>query len=131
VLFGKRSTTSDGFVGFFTSSGYTFRAGTGSADQLVYTTTPTTASWQHLIVCVSGAGSQVYLNNTLVLDSVYTGNLNNINTGTALSIGDLSISATGAFAFDGKLALYRIYNTALTSTQVESRWDETRTRFGY
>jgi hypothetical protein len=131
ILFGKRSSNSNGFVGFFGSDGYTFRVGTGSNNQLTYATTPSTDVWQHLVVCVSSTGSQIYLNNTQVSDTAYTGDFGNIDTGTALSIGDLSISATGVFALNGKLALFRVYNTALTSGQVQTRWDQTKTRFGY
>lgn len=34
LLFGKRTTSSNGYLGFFTNTGYTFRVGTSSSNQL-------------------------------------------------------------------------------------------------
>ncbi len=130
LLFGKRSTTSNGYVAFFTNTGYTFRAGTASPSQLSYSTTPTTGSWQHIIVTIGGSGSKMYINDTEVASSGYTGNFGNIDTITTLRIGDISISAVGVNAFDGKIGLFRIYNGVLTSTDVTTRWNVTRSRFG-
>lgn len=130
LLFGKRSSASNGYVAFFTNTGYTFRVGTASPSQLSYSTTPTTGSWQHMIVTVDGSGSKMYINDTEVVSSGYTGNFGNINTATTLRIGDVSIAAMGVNAFDGKIGLFRIYNGILTSADVTTRWNATRSRFG-
>lgn len=130
MLFDKRLSTSNGYVGFFTDSGFTFRMGTSSASQFSYSTTPTTLSWLHLIVTVGSSGSRLYINNTEVASSVYTGNFSNINTSAGLVIGDLSISATGVHSFDGKIGLFRIYNGILTPSDVNNRWVATKHRFG-
>lgn len=130
LLFDKRQTSSDGFVGFVNSNGYTFRVGTASPTQLSYSTSPATAAWQHLIVTVGSGGSKVYVNNSEVLSDAYSGNFGNINTTTSLNIGTISIAAAGVFSFDGRIGLFRIYDGELTSTEVTTRWDATRTRFG-
>lgn len=130
LLFGKRSTTSNGYVAFFTNTGYTFRVGTASPSQLSYSTTPTTGSWQHMIVTVGGSGSKMYINDSEVASSAYTGNFSNIDTATTLRIGDVSIAAAGVNALDGKIGLFRIYNGVLSSSDVTTRWNDTRSRFG-
>jgi hypothetical protein len=130
LLFGKRSTSSNGYVAFFTNTGYIFRAGTSSPSQLSYSTTPTTGSWQHIIVTIGGSGSKMYINDTEVVSSGYTGNFSNINTSTTLRIADISIAAVGVNALDGKIGLFRIYDGILTSTDVTTRWNATKSRFG-
>jgi len=130
LLFDKRTATTNGYVGFVNSAGYTFRVGTSSPTQLSYSTSPTTSAWQHLVVTVESGGSKIYLNNTEVVSSAYTGNFNNINTAATLRIGDISIAATGVFAFDGRIGLFRIYDGVLSSSDVTTRWDTTKARFG-
>lgn len=131
LLFDKRTATTNGFLGFFTNTTYTFRAGTASPSQFSYSTTPTTGSWQHIIITIGGSGSKMYINNSEVASSgSYTGNFSNINTVATMRIGDISIAATGVNAFDGKIGLFRIYNGVLTSTDVTTRWNSTKFRFG-
>ena len=130
LLFGKRSTTSNGYVAFFTNTGYTFRVGTASPSQLSYSTTPTTGSWHHMIVTIGGSGSKMFINDSEVASSGYTGNFSNIDTATTLRIGDISIAAVGVNALDGKIGLFRIYNGVLSSSDVTTRWNSTRSRFG-
>lgn len=130
LLYGKRTSSSDGYIGFFTNTGYTFRAGTASPSQFSYSTTPTTGSWQHIIVTIGGSGSKMYINDTEVASSGYTGNFGNIDTITTLRIGDISIGAVGVNAFDGKIGLFRIYDGILSSTDVTTRWNATKSRFG-
>lgn len=131
LLFSKRSLSSDGYVGFFTSTGYTFRIGTASPTQLTWTTTPTTGSWQQLVITVGASGSKVYQNGIEVQDGPsYVGNFGNINTPAALLIGDINPSATGVCGFDGKISVYRIYNRVLSSTEIEQNYDAIKNRYG-
>lgn len=130
ILFAKRSTTSNGYVGFFTNSGYTFRVGTGSPNQITYSATPTLTAWQQVVVTVSGSGSAVYINGSEVATSGYTGNFGNINTGTALQICDISDAASGIFSLLGRIGIFRIYNTALDGTQVLNNYNAAASRYG-
>ena len=131
LLLSKRGTTSNGYIGFFTSASYTFRIGTASPTQFSWSVPPVTGSWQQLLLTVSGSGSKLYRNGSLVQDSPsYTGNFANINTSANLLIGDVNPNATGIYGFDGKISIVRIYNTALTSTQVTQNYDSQKTRFG-
>ena len=130
LLFCKRLTSSDGYVGFVSSAGYTFRAGTAGASNINYAVSPSTSSWQHLVVTIGSGGSKIYINNNTVADTAYTGNFSNINTNAGLSIADLSIAAVGTYALDGKIGLFRIYNGTLSTAQVSQRWNDTKSRFG-
>ena len=131
LLFSKRSATSNGYVGFFTSTAYTFRIGTASPTQLSWITTPVTASWQQLVITVgSGSGGNVYRNGSLVQTSTYTGSFSNINTGADLLIGDVNPNATGVNGYDGKVSVFRIYNRVLSSSEVLQNYDSQKSRFG-
>ncbi len=131
LLFDKRSASTNGYVGFVNSNGYTFRVGTASPTQLTYSVSPTTGVWQHIIVTVGSGGSKVYRNNSEVVSSpTYVGNFSNINTATTLRVGDISIAATGVYSFNGRIGLMRIYSGELSASDVTTRWDATRNRFG-
>lgn len=141
LLFHKRSTSSNGYVAFFTNTAYTFRVGTTSPSQFTYTTTPTTGSWQHIIVTIGGSGTKMYINNTEVANSAYVGNFSNINTGATLTIGDVgNLTGLGMpyvetpgetiYSLDGKIGLFRIYNGNLSADDVEIRYNATKGRFG-
>ena len=129
LLFDKRSG-STGYVGFFTNTTYTFRVGTTTPTQFTYSATPTVGSWQHIIVTIGGSGSKMYINNSEVASGAYTGNFSNINSGSSLYIGDISIGATGVHSYDGEMGLFRIYDSVLSSDDVTTRWNATKSRFG-
>lgn len=129
LLFSKRSTTSNGYIGFFTSASYTFRIGTTSPTQLVWSVPPVTGSWQQLAITVGSGGSSVYRNGSLVQTSSYTGNFGNINTGADLLIGDVNPNATGVNGYDGKVSVFRIYNRVLSSSEVLQNYDAIKDRY--
>jgi hypothetical protein len=131
MLFSKRSLSSNGYVGFFTSTGYTFRIGTASPAQLTWTTTPATGSWQQLVITVGASGSKVYQNGVEVQDAPsYVGSFGNIDTAAALLIGDINPAATGVYGFDGKISVYRVYNRVLSPTEIEQNYDAIKNRYG-
>ena len=130
ILYDKRTVSSDGYLGFFTNTAYTFRAGTASPSQFTYTATPTVGSWQHIIVTIGGSGSKMYINNSEVASDGYTGNFANINTSATLTIGDIGISAMGVNSYDGEMGLFRIYDGVLSASDVTTRWNATKSRFG-
>ena len=129
LLFDKRSG-STGYVGFFTNAAYTFRVGTTSPTQFTYSATPTIGVWQHIIVTIGESGSKMYINNSEVASDAYTGNFSNIDTSNSLIIGDISIAATGVHSYDGEMGLFRIYNGVLSASDVTTRWNATKSRFG-
>lgn len=98
MLFSKRSLESDGFVGFVTSTGFTFRFGTGAGAEITWPTPPRLQTWQHLVVTVDATGSHIYNNGGLVASSVYTGDSAALNTGAPLLLGDVNGAARESMA---------------------------------
>ena len=129
ILFTKRTSSSDGFTAFFTASAYSFRVGTGTS--LVWATSPVTSSWQQIVVTVGNAGSKIYQNGSEVVDAPsYVGNFNNINTNSNLLIGDITPNATGVYAFNGKISIFKIYNTTLSASDVLTNFNAVKSRYG-
>lgn len=131
MLFSKRALNTNGYVGFFTNSSYTFRIGTTSPTQLSWVTSPTTGSWQQIVITVGSGGSKVYRNGIEVQDSpTYVGNFGNINTAANLVIGDINPNNSGIFGFDGKMSVFRMYNKILSSIEVQQNFDVIKNRYG-
>lgn len=124
LMFDKRSATTNGFVGFFNNTGYTFRVGTASPNQISYSTTPVTNVWQHMVVTVSSSSSKIYLNGAEVASSAYAGDFSAINSPNSLRIGDVGFGNTGIFGLDGRIKLFRIYNKALTGAEVLTKYQD-------
>ena len=131
MLLSKRSTVSDGYVGFFTTGGYTFRAGTGTGTGLTYGTGPTTGAWQQVVATIGASGSALYVNGIEVATSVYTGDFGNIATTASLDIFQVNPRPqTGPRLFDGRVGIVRIYSTFLTDTDVQQNYDAIKSRYG-
>lgn len=131
MLFSKRALNTNGYVAFFTNSSYTFRIGTSSPTQLSWVTSPTTDSWQQIVITVGSSGSKVYRNGIEVQNSpTYVGNFGNINTVANLVIGDINPNNTGIFGFDGKISIFRMYNKILSPTEVQQNFDAIKNRYG-
>lgn len=131
MLFSKRSTTSDGYVGFFTTTGWTFRFGTGTGTGITYSSTPTTSAWQHIVATIGSAGSKIYINGSEAASSAYTGTSGNVNTAASLDLFEVNPRPqVGPVRMDGKVGIFKIYNGVLTAANVLSNFNATKTRFG-
>lgn len=129
IMFAKRSSASNGYIGFFTNAGYTFRVGTGSPNQITYSATPPLNTWHQVVVTVGGAGSKIYINAVEEATSAYAGDFGNINTATALQICDLSDAAVGVYALQGRIGVFRIYNTVLDGDQILENFNAVASRY--
>lgn len=131
MLFSKRSTTSDGYVGFFTTTGWFFRFGTGVGTGLTYAAAPATGVWQHVVATIGSSGSVLYINGVSVAASAYTGDSTNVNTTAVLDLFEVNPRPqTGPVRMDGKVAVFNIYNGVLDSTTVAANYAAASTRFG-
>lgn len=134
LLFSKRSTTSNGYVGFFNQTVYRFRvgtSGTGAGLSLDYSVSPTTTTWQQIAVTVGAAGGKVYKNGSLVVnDPAYVGNFSNINTSAALLLGDVNPASSGPNGFAGRISMFSIYNSVLSATDIQTNFDTYKSRYG-
>ena len=130
MLFSKRTSTSIGYVGFFTTTGWTIRVGTASPTQLTYSSAPTTGVWQHVVATIGSGGSKFYINGSEVATSAYTGDFNNINTGANLDLFQVNPRPqTGPVTMDGKVSVVRIYSAVLTPEQILSNYNAVASRY--
>jgi hypothetical protein len=130
MLFSKRATTNDGYVGFFTTTGWTFRFGTGTGTGLTYSTAPSTGVWQQAAATIGSAGSKFYINGAEVTSSVYTGNSANINTAAALDLFEVNPRPqVGPVRMDGKVSVFRIYSDTLSAAEVLQNYNTVAGRY--
>ncbi len=131
MLFSKRSTVTDGYIGFFTTTGWTVRFGTGVGTGLTYAAAPATGVWQQIVATIGAGGSKFYINGVEVAASAYTGDSNNVNTTAALDLFEVNPRPqTGPVIMDGKVGLVRIYDGVVSDTAVADNFNTSKTRFG-
>lgn len=124
MLFSKRSGASNGYVGFFTTTGWTFRFGTGVGTGLTHAVAPNTGVWQQVVATIGSAGSKFYINGTEVSSSAYTGDSNNIDTAAALDLFEVNPRPqTGPVRMDGKVSIFRIYSSVLSAAEVLANYN--------
>lgn len=111
-------------IGFLNSSFYWGGNG-GGGNSFVSGGTITASTWQHLVFTFDGLTGYGYLNNAQTTGSIGS------NGGT-IGVNTLSTYAPNAAAerLTGRIALARIYNRALTSTEVSINFNSVRRRFG-
>jgi len=89
-----------------------------------YTLTP--GGWYFIVGTYDGTTVKLYINNTLVDSTNYTGT-------PISSQGGIRLMRRWDYPdyWGGKLAKVDIYNKSLTSSQINSIWDSTKSRFGF
>jgi hypothetical protein len=87
--------------------------------------TLTQNNWYYIVGTYDGTTLKMYVNNSLVASSNYTGSL--ISSGSGIRLmrrWDLPDY------WGGRLATVDIYDQAIDSTKVSSIWNSTKSRFG-
>ena len=131
MILSKRSSVNNGYVAFLTTTGYTYRFGTGTGTGLTYSTAPTVGAWQQVTATIGSTGSRLYINGSQVQTSVYTGNSINVPTGAPLDLYQVNPRPqTGPVTLDGSVSIVRIYSRVLDSTEVQQNCDADRGRYG-
>ena len=131
MILSKRSTTSNGYVAFFTTTGYTYRFGTGVGTGLTYSTAPTTGTWQQVVATIGSGGSIFYINGGQVTSSGYTGSLANVPTVSPLDLYQVNPRPqTGPVTLDGRVSIVRIYSRVLSGPEVQQNFNADRNRYG-
>ena len=131
MILSKRSTTTNGYVAFLTTTGYTYRFGTGVGTGLTYSTAPTVGVWQQVVATIGSGGSVLYINGGQVQTSVYTGTAGNVPTAAPLDLYQVNPRPqTGPVTLDGRVSIVRIYSRVLNSTEVQQNFDADRDRYG-
>lgn len=135
MLLSKRSTVSDGYVGFLTTSGWTFRFGTSSASSLTLAATPETGVWRQVVMVVGPSGGRIHVNGAdsgavVASDPSYTGDASKTVADVELDLFNVNPRPqTGPVTLDGRVAIVRIYATDLTAAQVAQNYEAERDRF--
>jgi hypothetical protein len=131
MLLSKRDVVSNGYVGFFTTGGYTFRAGTGTGTGLTYSTGPTVSAWQQVVATIGASGSVLFINGVQVTTNAYTGNFANVDTTASLDLFQVNPRPqVGPRTFDGRVGIVRIYSTSLSGSEVAQNYDAVKSRYG-
>jgi hypothetical protein len=109
-----------GYFAFWTASGNAY----------TYTNSDTTyvsnSNWFHVVGVRTAGVNRIFINGVKQIDSQSPGLS---DSGAAFVIGRYYSDATNFYA-GGKIALARIYNTALTDSQVLQNYNALRGRFG-
>jgi hypothetical protein len=87
---------------------------TGLANYLTSGQAPVAGQWQHVAFSYNGSTARFYVNGAEVANRPFSGNVGDSNT---WRIGAYSSTAMGFF--DGTIDEVRIYNRALTQTEIE------------
>ena len=95
--------------------------------RLTSTSTYTSNNWLHLVGIYDGSIAKFYVNN--ILEDIDTGTSGNINNFDGFIIGrDIDLSA--GRVFNGKMACYKVYNRALSTSEVSQNYNALKSRFG-
>ena len=121
ILIDNRDSASDGYNCFINSNTINFRI--NGTDTSVSTSSLNVNNWFHLALTYDGSTAKIYLDSGTPTQQSLTTTLN-INNVTR--IGAISQSTASTF-FNGKLDEVGIWDTALTSTQIQSIYDATST----
>jgi hypothetical protein len=87
-------------------------------------TTLSTNTWNYIVGTYDGSTIKLYVNNSLVQSTSYTGT-------SASSQGGIRLMRRwdNPDYWGGRLAIVRIYNNALNTTQIDQNWGAQRSRF--
>ena len=103
----------------------------GSLIDLTITTSNfiNTSNWYQVVGTFTSGRRRLYVNNNLVNSDTVTGTLGT-NTG-GMSIGAYGgYTGSKSYYYNGNLAICRVYNKELTSTEVLQNYNATKGRFG-
>ena len=93
----------------------------------ISTTGLTQNNWYHIVGVRSSGGVNLFVNGILNNTTVSSGNGTGVST--SLSIGE-SINCSVVPNWNGNIAIVRLYNRALSATEVLQNYNATRVRFG-
>ena len=117
-----RTTTNNQVSAFFRQSGDTF----GSVES---TGTIGRDAWYQLVAVWTGSGSQLYINGSLTNSN--SGSLGDTQSNIAFEIGrNTAASGSSGNYFTGNQTGTKIYNRALTASEISQNFNAFRDRFG-
>lgn len=121
-----------GTNGIYTQIGfsYSYFAGgrNGGGGNTLYTglTSISANTWYHMILSFDGTNGKFYLNGNLI----YTGSIGSNGGTNGVHLLSTYAANTAAERFEGRIAIARVYNTALSADQVSQNFQALRGRYG-
>jgi hypothetical protein len=82
-------------------------------------------NWDHVVCTYNGATQAIYVNGILQNSKSLTGTID-----TSATTIELGTYGTGDYSLNGWLANHRIYNRALSASEVQQNYQALKTRFG-
>jgi len=79
-------------------------------------------SWNNIVATSDGSVNRLYLNNANI-GSTNGGIFDNTS-------GDIRISSYGGYLINGRCSVLKMYNRALTTSEITQNYNATKTRFG-
>jgi len=121
------------YVGYISNSARFVASSTGSDFAIAQAGVLTNNTWHHIVVTRAGvegnSGVKIYINNILQILS-FTGTFSSITTNSVLYRIGNRVESSNPFPLLGKVSLLKIYNRALSSTEILQNYNATRARFG-
>jgi len=103
-----------------------FTGNLGTTNTIFSTTTLANQQYYHAVGTYDGSIKRLYINGILEASASVNNGIN--NTATTASVGYLRYTNTQYF--NGRIAITKIYNRALTAQEVLQNYNATKTRFG-
>ena len=86
-------------------------------------------SWYHMVGTHKAGEQKIYINNAVVASN--TGSPTITANTAGVSIGNANGAASpSSYPFNGKIAIVRVYNKALTAAEVQLNYNDQKSRFG-
>ena len=105
--------------------GFDLEAASGQV-RLLSSSTYTSNNWLHLVGTYDGSTAKFYVNN--ILEDTDSGTSGNVNDFDGFILGrDINLSA--GRVFNGKMACYKVYNRALSASEVFQNYNALKNRF--
>jgi hypothetical protein len=116
------SRTTTNFYKYGDNSWYYTHGGVGG--EFYHSASPTLSGYIHYVITYDGSNVKVWRNNNYAGAKASTGTA---NFSDGFKIGWWS--ASGAYAWNGKIPIIKIYNKALTTDEVSKNYNAIKTRF--
>ena len=132
VLYGLATDTYSDGLGIYANSGV-WSWNTGDINSNAFSSSPTiiTTSYYHVVVTNAAASNaKLYINSILIGTAAYR-NATTTGTGNKYEIGAFWQGKSNLIFFiNANCGLFKIYNRALTATEIQQNYNTQKSRFG-
>jgi hypothetical protein len=88
-----------------------------------------TSNWAHIVGTYQSGDRRLYINGALVSSDTQTGTISTNTNGCSIGVYGGYNGARGYY-YDGSIGIVRVYNKALTPSEVANNYNAIRSRFG-